>query len=534
MRYVSPFSDADLYAELLGDLSGLTVGSAFLLSSEQQAQRILKLCDTAAKEIYDEAARSGKPAEVQCITLDAGGFIGFDCLKPLAALPDNAAVVPVYRYFDTPREAMVGVCIMSPHEIEKTREVTFFCGPDRRKTGDYRIFSIHPGPKRQIFPSRYQPEAVRRENREYWDRHVFLATPNQVLTARALMRANYRNLDPEAKDRVFHTTRQMEAALHRWYGTWEQQQKRPDDIKSILAGQQTFGDFGMDTAGSVYYFTVSIGQPPPDVNDRAQVEPLLGNPHRPSIIHPNGGEEYFMNGKRHRLDGPAVIQPEPDGGWIELWYEEGLLSRSPEEGAAKIIYNSKGEVIHEVSYYKGAEVEQTVLGDAAEPIKLIQQSTQEAGLCLRWWEESQDFMLLRSQIEFAVSRTKAKPEEVVRHMRPDGEQVNLRWDFDRTLEQDAKVKEDYDRLAFNVAQLATRLVEGSQAMRFVRGDSNIVNTIWAKVLREFDRVLERALPVPAIEPGKSLGDTLVKARDDAKRYFQSMEEQGKAFSATGR
>lgn len=532
MRYVSAVTDPEVRAEMLADLSGLVVGSAFLLSSPQQAERILRLCDEAAKAAYEDKARSGKPAEVECITIDGGGYVGFDCLKSMADLPDTATIVPVYRYFDTPREAIVGVCIASPSEMKKTREVTFFCGPDRRKTGDYRIFSIHPGPKRQIFPSRYQPEAVRRENRNYWDRHVFLATPNQIITAKMAMRANYKNLEMDVRDRVFHMSRQMEAALHRWYGTYENV-NRPQDMKSLLSGHVELGDYGMALDGTVYYYTSGTDLPPPDLNDRQSVEPRLSNTGRPSVIYANGGEEFYLKGKRHHVGGPAVYEPQADGGWIEYWYEDGLISRPPDEGPAKIVYSPRGEIMQEVSIFRGAEVEQTVLGEAAEPIKDLQLQLQAMNPLLDWWEGSQDFALLRGQVEFAANRQKIPRDKVVRQMQQSDEQMGLRWDFDRTLEQDASVLQSYDSLVYGLQLCSTKLVAGAQAMRFVRGDPTIVNSIWGKIMSATDKVIERAKLVPDKTEGKTAADGLMEALAESKKYFQSMADSARIFSATG-
>ena len=533
MRYVSAISDAEVRGELMGDLSGLTIGSAFLLSSVQQLDRLLKLCDDAAKAAYDTCVRENRPAEVECITLDAGGMIGFDSLIAVAQLPEETLIVPVYRYFDTPREAIVGTVISSPSQIKKTREVTFFCGPDRRKTGDYRIFSIHPGPKRQPFPSRYQPEAQRRVNREYWDRHVFMSTPNQIISTKMMMRANYTTLEPEARDRVFHMTRRMEAALHEWYGTY-QQVERHGDLRTLSNSMDRIGHYSLAPDGSVYYYIIEPGKAPPDVSDFAQVEPHLSNTLRPAVIRADGSEEYYFHGQRHRANGPALYQPLPDGGWMEVWYEEGLISRLPEEGPAKIIYDAKGTIVQEVAILKGAEVEATTLGEAAEPIKLLQTLITDVGMEFKWFEESQDFALLRGQLEFAANRTKQPLDKIVRQMQAGDEQVGLRWDFDRTLEQDIKIKEEYERMVAAITRLEDALIEGARAMRFVRGDSNIINGIWGKIIRDLDRLIERGKGVPAISEGKTAIDSLIQAKEESKKHFQSMADQGKMFSATGR
>jgi hypothetical protein len=533
MRYVSALTDAELRQELLADLNGLTVGSTFILSSTKMVDDLLRQCDAAAFRTYEENIKQKKPAEVECITLTLEHYIGYDCLRSMDNMPENPIIVPVYRYFDTPRETIVAAAICAPSDMKKTQEVTFFCGPDRRKTGDYRIFSIHPGPRRQVFPSRYQPEAQRRNNREYWDRHVFLATPNQIIAAKMMMRANFNSLEEQAKDRVFHMTRQMESALHRWYATYEQV-VQSDDLRTVLDGTQTVGAYGMAPDGTVYFYLSAHGVQMPDLRDFAALEPKLHNKFKPAVIKADGSEEYYDQGKRHREGAPAVIQPLEDGGWMEVWYERGLISRLPEEGSAKIIYNAKGEVTKEIAIYQGAEVEATTLGEAAEPIKALQNQLEVVAGDITWFEGSQDFALLRGQLIMAASRIKSPLEKVIRQMQAKDEQVGMRWDFDRTLEQDERVRADFDRLTANIDKLGTLLVEGSQAMRFVRGDSNIINGIWGKILRELDRLIERGKGVPAKAEGKTAVDELIEAKNETKKYFQSSSDLNKVFSATGR
>jgi hypothetical protein len=61
-----------------------------------------------------------------------------------------------------------------------------------------------------------------------------------------------------------------------------------------------------------------------------------GKRHRldgPAWIHPDGSQEWHQNGKRHRLDGPAVIWA--DG--YQVWYQDGMVHRL--DGPA-MIYHS--------------------------------------------------------------------------------------------------------------------------------------------------------------------------------------------------
>jgi hypothetical protein len=61
---------------------------------------------------------------------------------------------------------------------------------------------------------------------------------------------------------------------------------------------------------------------------------LNGKLHRedgPAIIHPDGTQEWWLNGKLHREDGPAVI--DPDG--TQYWYLNG---KSHREDGPTVIY----------------------------------------------------------------------------------------------------------------------------------------------------------------------------------------------------
>lgn len=532
MRYV-PVSDPAVRGDLTSDLSGLVVGSAFLLFSVDQVERILKQVDAAAKAEYDKAVSAGEAPGVSTLTIDMGRMVGFDSLVELADQPEDTVIVQAYRYFDTPREAIVNAVIAAPHELKKTNLITFFCGPDRRKTGDYRVFSLHPGPKRQAFANRYQPEAQRRANQTYWDCHGFYATPNQIIASVRMMRERYTDLEEAARDRVFHLSRAVEAGLHRWYATWEQL-TRGGDARDVLKNEFGRGDFYMAPNGTVYYYISESLQAPPDFESEATLESRLSNAKRPSIIRPDGSEEFYLNGKRHREGGAALFQPQPDGGWLEMWYEDGLLSRPPEDGAAKIVYDAKGEIVQEVAYYKGKEVESAVLGAASEAVKAMQLLVKDTTEKLTAFTDSPDFRLLRGQLELASNRQKVGVDAVVREMSKEGNQIGLRWDFDQMLEQDQRLAAQYKTLVEAVEKTGQSLVEAAQAMKFTsESDQNIVGAIWGKIQREVDRMVERGNIIPG-EPGKTVTDPFIEARHESKKYFQSVAELQKSFSATGK
>ena len=55
------------------------------------------------------------------------------------------------------------------------------------------------------------------------------------------------------------------------------------------------------------------------------------------IVHPNGKQEWWLNRKRHREDGPAIIWPSGS----EEWYYKGALHRV--DGPAIILSNGQEE-----------------------------------------------------------------------------------------------------------------------------------------------------------------------------------------------
>jgi hypothetical protein len=69
-----------------------------------------------------------------------------------------------------------------------------------------------------------------------------------------------------------------------------------------------------------------------------------------SVEHPSGNKRWFLNGKRHRVDGPAV---EHAGGY-KLWYLNGESMTEEEHTRrtaylrttlGKLIFNKKTKVI---------------------------------------------------------------------------------------------------------------------------------------------------------------------------------------------
>ena len=61
----------------------------------------------------------------------------------------------------------------------------------------------------------------------------------------------------------------------------------------------------------------------------------------PAIINPDGSEEWFNEGVRHRLDGPAFSLTMENGSLYLIWYEKGVFHRK--DGPA-VIYPNGTEV----------------------------------------------------------------------------------------------------------------------------------------------------------------------------------------------
>ena len=77
----------------------------------------------------------------------------------------------------------------------------------------------------------------------------------------------------------------------------------------------------------------------------------------PAIIHPNGTEEWYRNGKIHRRDGPAVVRPyEKQFGTKYEWWYNGKRITSNSFG--KLAYTKPPEKIKEAMeiFYNWARI----------------------------------------------------------------------------------------------------------------------------------------------------------------------------------
>ena len=79
----------------------------------------------------------------------------------------------------------------------------------------------------------------------------------------------------------------------------------------------------------------------------------------PVISHYNSGEiltkAWYLNGERHRKDGPARILYFPSGQIrSEYWYSNGYKNRT--DGPAEIFYDKTGEIIDISWYLNGEEI----------------------------------------------------------------------------------------------------------------------------------------------------------------------------------
>ena len=79
----------------------------------------------------------------------------------------------------------------------------------------------------------------------------------------------------------------------------------------------------------------------------------------PVISHYYSGEiltkSWYLNGERHRIDGPARIVYTPSGETrVEYWYLNGEKHRT--DGPAEIFYNNPREIIDTSWYLNGDEI----------------------------------------------------------------------------------------------------------------------------------------------------------------------------------
>ena len=88
---------------------------------------------------------------------------------------------------------------------------------------------------------------------------------------------------------------------------------------------------------------------------------LNGKWHRedgPAVEHSNGNKEWYLNGQRHREDGPACEYPDGD----KFWYLNGKLHR--EDGPA--VEYANGDKLW---YLDGRELTEAEFNERMSPVK---------------------------------------------------------------------------------------------------------------------------------------------------------------------
>jgi hypothetical protein len=110
-------------------------------------------------------------------------------------------------------------------------------------------------------------------------------------------------------------------------------------------------------------------------NDVTEEYSVNGRRHRedgPAYIYERKGivlaEEYYKDGKRHRDDGPAVISRRDDGSiQREEYWCEGKLDRT--DGAAIILYTLDGITVASKEYWHGGEFEPVGVAERTDRLK---------------------------------------------------------------------------------------------------------------------------------------------------------------------
>lgn len=116
-----------------------------------------------------------------------------------------------------------------------------------------------------------------------------------------------------------------------------------------------------------------------------------GKQHRedgPAVEGADGTQEWWLNGKRHRVDGPAYI--EPNG--TEGWFRNGQLHRK--DGPAKTYANTDGSLYLQAWYRNGLRHRED--GPAVVRPNIVKE----------WWRRNQLHRVDGPAVEHANGKTK--------------------------------------------------------------------------------------------------------------------------------
>lgn len=160
----------------------MTIGSKPLpKASEDEMRQIMETMDKEALRLTKEQGADG----VIYLSMALDHNIATDAVAPLDCV-DKGKVFTVLRDANTPYEKEVRVALISKEDIQKeaaTNLIHAIYGPDEGKMVNYTAFF---GAMSEPFPRELDkdatPEQIARNEKckEYWDNHVFLATPEEV------------------------------------------------------------------------------------------------------------------------------------------------------------------------------------------------------------------------------------------------------------------------------------------------------------------------------------------------------------------
>ena len=160
----------------------MTIGSKPLpLASEDEMRQIMETMDKEALRLAQEQGADG----VIYLSMALDHNIATDAVAPLDCV-DKGKVFTIIRDANTPYEKEVRVALVSKEDMQKeaaTNLIHAIYGPDEGKMVNYTAFF---GAMSEPFPRELDkdatPEQIARNEKckEYWDNHVFLATPEEV------------------------------------------------------------------------------------------------------------------------------------------------------------------------------------------------------------------------------------------------------------------------------------------------------------------------------------------------------------------
>lgn len=183
-KILAPYYENAEHLQRHTDASSLTIGSKILSGvSIDDMKHISALFDEEYAKLIEQKGNPGR----QVFAIDCGKDMGTDAVVPQDTLREGTAFT-IVREPGTRGEAKVKVALIDEKDMPKTRHIHAVYGPygPTEKAGVYTLIFGDPG---MPFPRELAPDAPKAQKeandecKKYWDSHVFLVTPKELIHA---------------------------------------------------------------------------------------------------------------------------------------------------------------------------------------------------------------------------------------------------------------------------------------------------------------------------------------------------------------